>query len=354
MSTPESPPRDDDAARRRLVALLSAADAGASGERGGRAAARRRTARDGWSGGNGWGAVGPAPGASPRVAGAGGGEAPGASPRVPGALEAAAARYADAYGTLPGPEPERRRTRWRVAPRTVAAAALALVLVAGGVALRATLSAPGEPVELPVPRAGAGAVPAEAAGGAGGPADAPAGGPGVAGTDAAAAGASPPVPPGSAGAEDGAEVVVDVAGAVERPGVVTLPVGARVVDAIAAAGGALPDADLARLNLARVLVDGEQVVVTTPDDPLPVPPASGQAPGGSGADGDAGGGAAGLVNLNTADEAALDALPGIGPVLAARVLEHRTAHPFASVEDLEDVPGIGPALMAELRTLVTV
>ncbi|MBT0994726.1 ComEA family DNA-binding protein [Cellulomonas sp. DKR-3] len=241
--------------------------------------------------------------------------------------------------------------RWRVAPRTVAAAALALVLVAGGVALRASVSRPGEPVELPVAGTGAGAAPGAVPGGA--PDGASGAAPAVS-APASDAAADPTDASGPASSPGAAElVVVDVTGAVRRPGVVTLPRGARVVDAVEAAGGATSEADLSRLNLARVLVDGEQVVVTTPDDPLPAPPgaedpgAGDGGTGGTGADG-------GLVDLNTADEAALDTLPGIGPVLAARIVEHRTTQPFAQVDDLEDVPGIGPALLAELRPLVTV
>nr|WP_279589662.1 ComEA family DNA-binding protein [Cellulomonas uda] len=141
------------------------------------------------------------------------------------------------------------------------------------------------------------------------------------------------------------EVVVDVAGEVVRPGVVRLPAGSRVVDAIEAAGGATGGADLARLNLARVLVDAEQVLVPRPGDPLPGGPTSGSSSASS---------AGALVDLNLADAATLDTLPGIGPVLAGRIVEHRTQRPFGSVDELVDVPGIGTALLEQLRDLVRV
>lgn len=142
-------------------------------------------------------------------------------------------------------------------------------------------------------------------------------------------------------AETTGTVVVSVVGEVTRPGLVTLPAGARVADAIAAAGGLLPEADPASVNLAAVVADGEQLAVGAP------------VPGGAAAA--AGPAAGGLVDLNAADAAALDALPGIGPVLAQRIVDHRTAQgPFRSVEELDDVPGIGPSIAAELAELVTV
>jgi competence protein ComEA len=145
--------------------------------------------------------------------------------------------------------------------------------------------------------------------------------------------------PPTASASD--PVVVSVVGAVAAPGLVTLPPGARVADALAAAGGLLPDADPASVNAAAVLVDGEQVVVARP----------GAAPATAGA----GPAAGGPLDLNTATVADLDALPGIGPVLAQRIVDHRTAQGrFTSVEQLDDVDGIGPAIYAELQDRVTV
>lgn len=175
-------------------------------------------------------------------------------------------------------------------------------------------------------------------------------------------------PTGAAGTEaTGAgpgQVVVHVVGAVRRPGVVTLPPGARLEDAVDAAGGAGARADLAAVNLARLVADGEQIrIPRVGEPPAEVSPSllgAGSDPGTTGGQGatsekGASGAAGGTVDVNTADAAALDALPGIGPVLAARIIEHRTAHgPFASVEALEDVPGIGPALLGRLRPLVRV
>lgn len=159
-----------------------------------------------------------------------------------------------------------------------------------------------------------------------------------------------------------AVVVVHVLGAVGRAGVVSLPVGSRVSDALGAAGGAADDADLARLNLARPLVDGErlyvpkvgQVEVPAALDGSGGAPSTGPgapgAPSASGADG-----SADVVDLNTADQTALETLPGIGPALAERILAWRTEHGrFAAVEDLLDVAGIGDVRFAELRDRVRV
>ncbi|HLU33461.1 MAG TPA: ComEA family DNA-binding protein [Natronosporangium sp.] len=140
-----------------------------------------------------------------------------------------------------------------------------------------------------------------------------------------------------------AELVVAVSGLVHQPGLVRLPPGARVADALAAAGGPLPDADLDHLNLARKVTDGELITVG-------IPPPAGD-PAGS----PAGGAAGALVNLNTASQAELETLPGIGPALAQRIIAYRAEHgPFQSVEELRQVSGIGEVRFAELRDLVTV
>ena len=135
-----------------------------------------------------------------------------------------------------------------------------------------------------------------------------------------------------------ATIVVAVEGAVASPGVYGLPGRARLNDALAAAGGTTPDADLAALNPAQRLRDGERVVV-------PGRPASPQ-PGSAST--------AGPLNINTASADELDALPGIGAVLAQRIVEHRTAHgPFATVDDLVAVRGISGRMVDELRPFVT-
>lgn len=143
-------------------------------------------------------------------------------------------------------------------------------------------------------------------------------------------------------------VVVDVAGRVRRPGIVELEAGSRVADALEAAGGVRGRVDLSSLNLARVLVDGEQVLVGM--TPPPGTPAT--VPGTSVEGGTATTGA--LVNINTADAAGLDTLPGVGPVTAAAILEWRAEHGiFTSIDELLEVDGIGEATLADLVDKVT-
>ncbi|WP_372451990.1 helix-hairpin-helix domain-containing protein [Catellatospora tritici] len=139
------------------------------------------------------------------------------------------------------------------------------------------------------------------------------------------------------------ELVVAVTGQVRRPGLVRLPPGSRVADAIEAAGGVLPGTDVSTLNLARRVADGELIAVAVP----------GVVPADQG--GGAGAAPGGLVNLNTATLAQLDALPGVGPVLAQRILDHRARHgDFRGVGDLRQVEGIGDAKYEQLKDLVTV
>ena len=140
-------------------------------------------------------------------------------------------------------------------------------------------------------------------------------------------------------------VTVDVAGKVRRPGIAVLDAGARVVDALKAAGGARPGVDLSGLNLARLLVDGEQILVGVP---APVGLAASAVPS-AGAPGGP------LVNLNTASESELEALPEIGPVTAQAILAWRDEHGgFTSVDELLEVDGIGDATLGQLAPFVTV
>lgn len=148
-------------------------------------------------------------------------------------------------------------------------------------------------------------------------------------------------------------MLVHVDGAVMRPGVHELDLDSRVVDAVDAAGGLRADADRARLNLAAVLTDGQRVWVPVigEDEPAVVGPDGGGVVGSAdGADA-----ATGVVNLNTADTAALEALPGVGPSIAAAIIRHRDSKgAFQRVEDLLEVAGIGPSRLAQIEGLVTV
>ncbi|MFC9700452.1 helix-hairpin-helix domain-containing protein [Streptomyces sp. NPDC056943] len=218
------------------------------------------------------------------------------------------------------------QTRCGLEPRALAALTV-ILLVAAGLAGGYFWTGRPEPVRAPeiVRAAPAAATPATSVAGAGpvseqGPA------PGVGGV----AGAG------------GAKVVVDVGGKVRRPGVLTLPAGSRVADALRAAGGAKPGADLTGINRARVLMDGEQVLVGLPGVPVGGP-GGGTGVGGPGAP----------LSLNAATVEQLDTLPGVGPVLARHIVDHRTEHGgFRSVAELREVNGIGERRFADLETLV--
>ncbi|MFF2650619.1 helix-hairpin-helix domain-containing protein [Streptomyces sp. NPDC058045] len=145
----------------------------------------------------------------------------------------------------------------------------------------------------------------------------------------------------------GGPIVVDVSGKVRHPGLQRLPAGARVADALKAAGGVRPGVSVVGLNRARFLVDGEQVAVG-----VPAAPGSGTAGGGGGGAGGAAAGAA-PVGLNTATVDQLDTLPGVGPVLAQHIIDYRTQHGgFRSVDELREVNGIGDSRFADLRDMV--
>ncbi|HTL42334.1 MAG TPA: ComEA family DNA-binding protein [Pseudolysinimonas sp.] len=194
------------------------------------------------------------------------------------------------------PDPEARRARLRVG----AGAALVLVLLGVGAAVLVTALTPHGSTAVVAPSA---------------------------------------APSAGADAAQGAVIYVHILGEVARPGLYALRDGDRGVDIVAAAGGFTPDADPAALNLARFLSDGEQIIV----------PAVGDGPAAPGQTTD------GKVNLNTADAAALETLPRIGPAMAQRIIDWREQNGrFAAVEDLLDVTGIGDATFAGLKDLVTV
>ena len=237
----------------------------------------------------------------------------------------------------PRPQPPRRLTEslsawltWFGVGRLVVSA-LCVVAVAGGAAW--LLRAPTPPTEASLPFTGA---------------------VGAASAPASLAPPTAPTPPtsGLPVAADTTPVFVHVAGSVRTAGLYEIPAPARVHDAVEAAGGATPDADLDGLNLAAPVVDGQRVYVPAQGevDPATVPT------GGEPADTeDEPGAPAGPVDLNVATAAQLETLPGIGPATAAAIVDDRERHgPFASVDDLERVPGIGPAKLAAVVDLVSV
>jgi competence protein ComEA len=167
----------------------------------------------------------------------------------------------------------------------------------------------------------------------------------------AAAGSSTANGSSSGGTKKGERVTVHVAGAVAKPGVYDLDAAARVIDAIEAAGGGAPDADLNRLNLAAKIADGQRVLVQRVGEAAPAGSAS---PGGSGSVGGSADPSA-LVSLNSATQAELEALPGIGPSLAGAIITERERRGgFRSVNELRDVRGIGEKRFADLKDKVTI
>jgi competence protein ComEA len=247
-------------------------------------------------------------------------------------------------GGLPAPTEPSNELRLRPSRLWLAGGALAVVMaIVGGIVV---LGSGGSPV-----------VTVSASGG-----DSPDFSPGD-GTGSVAAGgdgggASGQLPDPSAGDPDPSsgpvQIVVEVAGAVARPGVYDLAAGARVADAIAAAGGYGPRIDLARatteLNLAARVADGDRIIVPSRDDP---PATAGSGPATTSAAPSAPA-KAGPVDLNRATADELDALPGVGPVTVAKIIASRTEHAFRSVSDLLSRKLVGSAEFAKIRKLVTV
>ena len=161
-----------------------------------------------------------------------------------------------------------------------------------------------------------------------------------------------PLAAGTAEQGEPARLAVYVTGAVNKPGVVSLVEGARIADAVNACGGLLPTADAEKINMAQPVKDGAQIRVPEKQS-MPALPA-----GKSGTDGKTAGSAAGQRdrgNINTADEKALDSLPGIGPAMAKRIIEYReTQGAFQSIEDLQNVKGIGKAKFEKMKDKICI
>ena len=221
-----------------------------------------------------------------------------------------------------------RVVRWQPSRRATIATAVLLVVV-GAATLAWVMSARPRPLTVETAPGGTVATPLLDA-------------PGTTG-DATA----PPAVSASVSASASAEIVIDVAGKVRHPGLYRLAPGARIDDAVKAAGGALPGVSLTSLNLAAKVSDGQQILVGV-SAPTATSAAGGTAP-------TAGDSSPGPVNLNTADLNTLQNLPGVGPVTAQHILDWRTEHgSFRSVDQLQDVSGIGPAKFAAMKDQATV
>lgn len=256
------------------------------------------------------------------------------------------------------PPPRGPLVRWRAAGAgllLVAVAVLAWWAVVWLTSPASPSAAPGETAQ-----ATASAGPAVAAHAPAGGASAASTGPGPGSSPSAPRSGAAATPPAADGAD--ARVRVHVVGAVEHPAVVELPADARVADAVAAAGGARRDARTDRINLAAPVTDGQQI--TVPDADTPVSAASDGGPSAAvnpepttstaSGPGVAGGAGSGRVDLNTADAAMLETLPGVGPATAEKIIAHReSVGPFTGLQDLDAVPGIGPAALERLKDSVS-
>ena len=206
------------------------------------------------------------------------------------------------------PERAAERPRWRLAVAATVGAVLLGIAVAVGLVMSGRTNEPEVPPALP------------------------------------AAAVSQVLAPSTTPPDAGGSIVISVVGRVATPGLVTLQGGARVADALKAAGGPAPGANLGGLNLARRLTDGEQIYVGIPTPPNAEPPGAASGTGQPGAE---------RVDLNSASPTSLDTLPGVGPVTAQRIVDWRTEHGrFSSVEQLREIDGIGPSRFAKLKDLV--
>jgi competence protein ComEA len=230
--------------------------------------------------------------------------------------------------------PERLRgSRWALAPRHIAVVAFILVLGLAWAGWSLFHSRPEVIPDMSPPAVGGSPVSQPSSGGP------PAGQP--------TPGLSPGLPSSTGATSPSAqEVVVDVAGKVRRPGLVRTTPGARVADVLALAGGALPGVDLTTLNLARQVTDGEQILVGVPGAPPPTTPGAAASPTL---------GSQTPLDLNKATLADLESLPGVGPVLAQRILDWRTEHGrFTTVDELQEVSGVGQKKFDSLKPHVRV
>lgn len=260
----------------------------------------------------------------------------------------------------------RLRHRWSTPPMVAVRVGLVVLVLAVVVAVTILVMRPSAPAQehpdlaWPSPPPDWDPDNADGATGAEGAGDAEASDRGAAQDPGTGAGPSPASggtdePSGADSAQEGPEqvpVVVHVAGEVHQPGIVELPPGARVHEAITAAGGPTEAAALDVVNLAAPLTDGTHLLIpAVGEEPAaPVDPDPGTGPAG---EGEHSGGE--LVDLNAADATTLQTLPGIGPAMAERIIDHRTTEgPFTSVDQLSAVSGVGPATMERLRDLVTV